>query len=62
MKYKPELDMSTIPDQILTSEYKRRLGIKGNAARKTFGGGRPPSCVCGECANCKRREKAKTKR
>jgi len=40
------LDMSTIPDEVLQSEFSRRA----QAMRKTFAGGRP--AVLRPCPNC----------
>ena len=50
---RPTPDLSTIPDAELLAEVGRRRGAK----RQTFGGGRKPSCACGACPKCIRRER-----
>lgn len=49
-------------DAEITSEYKRRLGMRGQIARKTRKGGRPIECFCGKCRNCKLRAKRQLKK
>lgn len=58
MKWRPDWDLSTIPDALLKSEYKRRLSL----SRRSFRGGRKPSCDCGECRTCKAREYQRRRR
>ena len=50
MKYRPTLDMSSIPDAALKAEWARR----NSAKRKINAGGRPMLCGgCGLLASCK---------
>lgn len=58
MKWRPEWDLSTIPDSLLKSEWKRRLSL----SRRTFSGGRKPSCDCGQCKTCRAREYQRRRR
>jgi hypothetical protein len=44
--------VSDLSDEELLAEAGRRRA----AMRTTFSGGRPPSCNCGVCAKCKKRE------
>lgn len=43
---------STISDEELYAE----LGRRRAAARTTFSGGRAPTCTCGKCSKCLKRE------
>lgn len=45
-------DLSKLPDEELYAE----LGRRRAAARSTFRGGTAPTCTCGKCPKCKRRE------
>jgi len=52
MKYRRTWDLASIPDDLLRSEWGRR-----NAAKRAINrGGRAPSCTCGECRTCRKRE------
>ena len=53
MTYDATWDLSTIPPDILKSEWGRRT----NLLRVTRGGGRKPTCFCGECRKCRARGK-----
>ena len=49
--YRPDWDLSTIPDGPLYSEVGRRRVAK----RKVLRGGPAPTCLCGQCAKCRAR-------
>jgi hypothetical protein len=53
MKWNPTWDLTTIPDELLKREWARRNSLRRRVRR----GGRAPSCLCGECETCRRREK-----
>jgi hypothetical protein len=47
-----QADLSRVPDEDLYSE----IGRRRNAARLVKSGGRSPTCECGKCSKCKKRE------
>ena len=58
MNYDAQWDLSTIPDNILRSEWGRRNVGK----RKSKRGGYIQSCTCGICRTCKLREWQRARR
>jgi len=52
MDYKPTWNLATIPDETLYAE----LGRRRSAARTTHASGSTPTCTCGTCRKCKKRE------
>jgi len=44
------------PSSLSDEELYAELGRRRAAARTTFSGGRAPTCTCGKCAKCLKRE------
>ena len=49
---KRQIDLSGISDKALYAE----MGKRRSAARTSFSGGRAPTCECGKCRKCLKRE------
>jgi len=58
LTWSPDWDLGTIPPQVWRREQARRASM----ARRRRSGGRKPSCVCGQCKTCRRREAQRRRR